>query len=47
MLTVIISSHNNDPTKDVIQETYGAPEKNGITLLAFYGVIFLTRQFIP
>ena len=47
MLTVILSGHNNDPTKDVIQETYGAPKKNGITLLAFYRVIFLIRPFIP
>jgi hypothetical protein len=47
-LYTFLSGHNNDPTKDAIQETHRAPPKKyGITLPAMYRHIFLTRQFIP
>lgn len=32
VLTVILSGHNNDPIKDAIQETHGAPKKSMVSL---------------
>ena len=48
VLTVILSGHNNDQTKDAIQETHGAPQKE-ITnqVKSFYRVLFGSLEQFP